>query len=68
MDLVFLPKSGTKYSNLSLLPSQPGREQDWGLSLSYDIVKAHGGELKVEQRKGKVQYLLFNYQQSKSFQ
>ena len=27
-----------------------GQETGLGLSLSYDIVKAHGGELKVETR------------------
>ncbi len=30
-----------------------------GLSLSYDIVKAHGGELKVETKEGRVVSLLF---------
>ena len=35
-----------KYFNPSLPPNPPGRAQ--ALLLSYDIVKAHGGELKVE--------------------
>jgi signal transduction histidine kinase len=30
-----------------------GQGTDLGLSLSYDIVKAHGGELKVETTEGK---------------
>ena len=29
-----------------------GQETGLGLSLSYDIVKAHGGELKVETTEG----------------
>ena len=29
-----------------------GQETGLGLSLSYDIVKAHGGELKVETKEG----------------
>jgi two-component system, NtrC family, sensor kinase len=28
------------------------KEQDLGLSLSYDIIKAHGGELKAESKVG----------------
>ena len=31
------------------------------LSLSYDIVKAHGAELKGRQKKYKAQHLLFKY-------
>ena len=30
-----------------------GQGTDLGLSLSYDIVKAHGGELKVESREAR---------------
>lgn len=29
-----------------------GARQYWGLSLSYDIIKAHRGEVKVETNKG----------------
>ena len=45
-------KYWTKYFSHSLPPNQPVREQDLGLSLSYDIVKAHGGEISVDTREG----------------
>ena len=38
--------------SLSLQPNQQGREQDWVYSLAYDIIKAHGGEIKVETKEG----------------
>jgi len=31
------------------------------LSLSYDIIKAHGGEIKVISKEGEGMSLLFNY-------
>ena len=31
-----------------------------GLSLSYDIIKAHGGELKVESKEGKGSEFIFH--------
>ena len=34
------------------MQNRHGREQDWGLSLAYDIIKAHGGEIKVEAKEG----------------
>lgn len=37
-----------KSFNHSSLPNQPGR----GLSLAYDIIKAHGGGIKVETKEG----------------
>jgi signal transduction histidine kinase len=37
-----------------------------GLSLSYDIIKAHGGEIKVETRKECLQNLLFSYRKRKN--
>ncbi len=35
--------------------------QGTGLGLSYDIVKVHGGEIKVESKEGEGATLLFNY-------
>ena len=39
--------------NLSISPKPTGQGTGLGLSLSYDIVKAHGGELKVETKEGR---------------
>jgi hypothetical protein len=58
MAMVFLKKYWIKYFNLSLQPNQQGREQV-GLSLSYDIVKAHGGELKVKTKEGEGSEFIF---------
>ena len=52
MEMVFRKNIVIRYFNLSLLPSQQGREQDWVYRLAYDIVKAHGGEIKVETKEG----------------
>jgi len=41
-----------KFFNHSLQPNQQDRNKDWGLSLSYDIIKAHGGEIKVGTEEG----------------
>ena len=35
-----------------ILPKKTGQGTGLGLSLSYDIIKAHGGELKVETIEG----------------
>jgi two-component system, NtrC family, sensor kinase len=44
--------SKTKSSSLSLPLSPQGQGTGLGLSLSYDIVKAHGGEIRVESEEG----------------
>ena len=39
--------------SLSVLTTKPtGQETGLGLSLSYDIIKAHGGEIRVETKEG----------------
>jgi two-component system NtrC family sensor kinase len=44
LDKIFQPFFTTKPT---------GQRTGLGLSLSYDIIKAHGGELKVETKEGK---------------
>ena len=47
MAAVFRKKYWIKFFNLSSLQSQQGKGTGLGLSLSYDIIKAHRGEIKV---------------------
>ncbi len=55
-------KTGSSANNIDPPPfftSKPtGKGTGLGLSLSYDIIKAHGGEIKVETKEGEVHYLL----------
>ena len=52
MAMGFRKKSLIKSFNHSLPQSQPGRNRIGIVSLSYDIVKAHGGEIRVESKEG----------------
>ena len=48
MAWVYLLKSGIRSFSLFLQQNPLAREPDLGLSLSYDIVKAHGGEIRID--------------------
>ena len=48
MVLVFLKKSLDKIFQPFFTTKPTGQGTGLGLSLAYDIIKAHGGELKVE--------------------
>ena len=48
MAMAFQHQSKKKYFSPSLLQSRPDSGTGLGLSLSYDIIKAHAGEIKVE--------------------
>jgi signal transduction histidine kinase len=65
MAMAFHKKYWAKYFNRSLPLKPTGQGTGLGLSISYDIVKAHGGELKVETKEGKGQNSLFNYRLNK---
>jgi signal transduction histidine kinase len=61
MDKIFQPPSDqviragfftTKPTGQTRPTGSSGRRTELGLSLSYDIVKAHGGELKEETKEG----------------
>ncbi len=43
-----------------------GQGTGLGLSISYDIIKAHGGEIKVETKEGKGSEFIVNYPLSES--
>jgi signal transduction histidine kinase len=52
MALASPKKSKTKSSNPFFTTKPTGQGTGIGLSLAYDIVKAHGGEIKVETKPG----------------
>lgn len=48
-----IPPNIVDYTFLSFFTTKPIGQGTWlGLSLSHDIIKAHGGELKVEAQHG----------------
>jgi signal transduction histidine kinase len=61
MAMVYHKECWTRSFNPALQQEPTGQGTGLGLSLSYDIVKAHGGELKVETKEGEGSNSLFNY-------
>jgi signal transduction histidine kinase len=52
LDKIFQPFFTTKPTGQARPTGSSGRKTGLGLSLAYDIIKAHGGELKVETKEG----------------
>ena len=52
MDSVFLKKVLDKVFQPFFTTKPAGQGTGLGLSLAYDIIKVHGGELKVETKEG----------------
>ena len=56
----------TFFTTIPIAIVTTGQGTGLGLSLSYHIIKAHGGEIKVETKEGKEVSLLFYYLLSES--
>ena len=52
MERAFLKKLLTRSFSHFFTTKPTGEGTGLGLSLSYDIIKAHGGEIKVESKEG----------------
>ena len=50
MDWEYQRRLKKKFFNLFSQPNPPAQGTGLGLSLSFDIIKAHGGEIEVESR------------------
>ena len=61
------PKVADKIFQPFFTTKPAGQGTGLGLSLSYDVVKAHGGEIKVETREGKEPCLIFNCRLSEPY-
>ena len=52
VDKIFQPPSDRAIRAGFFTTKPTGQGSGFGLSLAYDIIKAHGGELKVETKEG----------------